>query len=147
MKKRTFLLFLITIVLNSCSQSDPPVYEDGILRLNDKNIDQAISDSKNYFLVHFSSYDPNCGYCIVSNDRVFSMASRHSNNLQLARITWEPWNSAQDVSPDVIENYWIRGLPTLILYRDGEEIWRGTGSEKRVYSELLKIMNECCKEE
>jgi len=144
MKRHTATLFLAIIILYSCGRSDPPVLEDGILRLNDGNIDQAIADSRGFFLVHFSSYDPNCGYCVSSNDRISAIALQRSNDLQFSRITWEPWRSAEDASPDVIEKYWVRGLPMFILYENGKEIWRGTGTTSRVYNELFQLLGECC---
>jgi len=138
------LSVLMAIVLWSCNRSGPPVLVDGILQLNDRNIDKTIKSSSGYLLVHFSSNDSNCGYCINSNDYILVVLHEYANAPRLARITWEPWYKADEISPKVYKDYWIRGLPMFVLYNNGEEVWRGGGHSDASYTELTQELDICC---
>lgn len=146
MVKLSAIAALAVMILASCSRSEPPVLEDGILRLDDGDIDQTIAESTGFLLVHFSSYDPNCSFCVRSNDQVSMMIRGYADGLQLARITWEPWKSYADTSPATTEKYWIRGLPMLILYNNGKEVWRGSGHTNANYAKLTLLLDDCCQQ-
>jgi thioredoxin-like negative regulator of GroEL len=144
MGKHSVFAALLIIILTSCGRSQPPALVDGILQLNDKNIDHTIAASSGALLVHFSSYDPNCGYCVRSNEEIRELLRDYANAPQLARITWEPWHKGAEISPTVYEQYWIRGLPLFVLYDNGKEVWRGTGHSEAIYAELAEWLDDCC---
>lgn len=139
------LLILVTVALASCGRSESPVLDDGVLQLDDTSIDRAITTSTGPLLVHFSSRDPNCGYCVRANDKINMMAHAYPDGFTLARITWEPWNSYSNASPETTEKYWIRGLPMVILYNNSKEVWRATGHTEANYTRLAELLDNCCR--
>jgi thiol-disulfide isomerase/thioredoxin len=126
--------------------SEPPHHEaerfpHGITQLSN-NINQYIHNSNGYLLVHFSSYDSNCGYCIDSNDFYDELANKYSNRLKIARITWEPWSSVWETSPAITKQYAIRALPMHIFYKDGREIWRAAGDDESTRIKLNRLIHD-----
>ena len=129
------------LTLASCSRSEPPVYAGGMWLINKHNIEEMVTESPGYLLVHFSSYDKQCKYCISSNEKVIGIARGYAAKLKYARSTWEPWNRAPN---DVIEDYDVDGIPMYVLYRDGRELWRKTGDTEHIYAQLVKTLDNCC---
>ena len=144
MIKHHAIATLLIIILTSCGRSSPPALVDGMLQLDDGNINSTIESSSGNLLVHFTSYDSNCGYCVDSNDFIREVLKEYTNAPQLARIHWEPWHKGAEISPKVFEEYWIRGLPMLVLYKNGKEEWRGSGHTDGLYAELAQQLESCC---
>lgn len=144
MRKLSVIAMLLIIFLASCGRSTPPALVDGMLQLNDENINKTIETSSGYLLVHFTSYDSNCGYCVDSNDYIREVLKNYANPPQFARIHWEPWHKGAEISPKVFKEYWIRGLPMWVLYKNGKEEWRGSGHTNALYAELAQQLESCC---
>ena len=144
MIKHSATTAVLIMVLASCGHSSPPALVDGMLQLDDGNINSTIESSSGYLLVHFTSYDSNCGYCVDSNGFIREVLKEYANAPQFARIHWEPWHKGAEISPKVYKEYWIRGLPMLVLYNNGKEEWRGTGYTDALYTELAQQLESCC---
>lgn len=146
--KSIVLLSLMTLNVNfivGCTDNQPTINTpEGMIKLTDITIDNTIKYSDGYLLVHFSSYDPNCGYCENSNPYIDEVMQNHKNSLKVARITWEPWNSYSTKSKSITDHYWIRGIPMFILYNNGQEIWRGTGHTTENTNKIEELLKECC---
>lgn len=132
------LAILIATALSGCGNADR-LQDASILHVDDETLTPTIESSKGFLLAHFSSYDPNCGYCIGSNTEVAALSRRYG--VSIARLTWEPWQSLE-TSSDLREEYWIRGLPTMILYKDGKELWRGTGNTEEHFDKLAALLDD-----
>lgn len=146
----THFIFLSLIVLSmslftGCSDNQsnftPP---DGMTRLTDDTITETIENSIGHLLVHFTSYDTNCGYCIKSNPYIEDVMQSYKGRLKVARISWEPWRSYAKQSKSIKKEYWIRGIPMVVLYKDGEELWRGTGNTPENKNKLADLLKDCC---
>lgn len=150
---RAFSLFVLLnilaigiIFLTGCSKTEYQINTpDGMAVLDDYSIDNAIKYSDGNLLVHFTSYDPNCGYCADSNPYIDNLMLQYKDKLEVARISWEPWNSYSSKSKAVTDKYWIRGIPLMILYKkNGEEVWRGTGHTTENTDKIESLLKECC---
>lgn len=146
--KRFISLTLIVLSMNiisSCSDNQsnfiPP---DGMTRLTDNTITKTIEKSTGHLLVHFTSYDENCGYCIKSNPYIEEVMQDYKDHLKVARISWEPWDSHAEQSKAIKKEYWIKGIPMVILYKDGEELWRATGDTPENKIKLTELLTNCC---
>ena len=139
------LIILKVNFILGCTDIQPPINTpEGMIKLTDSTINNVIKYSDGYLLVHFSSYDPNCGYCSDSNPYIDEIMQIYKNNLKIARITWEPWSSYSTKSKSTTDQYWIRGIPMVILYKNGQEIWRGTGHTSENTNKIEELLKECC---
>lgn len=143
------LIFLSLIVLSinfisGCSDNQsnftPP---DGMTRLTDNTITKMIGDSTGHLLVHFTSYDEGCGYCMNSNLYIEGVMRNYKDKLNVARISWEPWSSYTK-SKAIKKEYLINGIPMLVLYKDGKELWRATGDTPENDIKLTELLTKCC---
>lgn len=139
------LIILSVNFISGCSDNQsnftPP---DGMTRLTDNTITEMIEGSTGHLLVHFTSYDTNCGYCIKSNPYIEKVMQDYNDRLKVARISWEPWGSYAEQSKSIKKEYWIRGIPMVALYKDGEELWRGTGNTPENKNKLAELLKNCC---
>ena len=98
-----------------------------IKEINSSNFKEEISKGK--VLVDFTA--PWCSAC-----RVLAPTYKElSNELKDIKFT----KLDVDKSPDIAQQYEIRGIPTLILFKDGKEVKRITGvKSKEELKEELK---------
>lgn len=61
-----------------------------------------------------------CGPCKMIAPIVDEIATEYGDKLRVAKLD-------ADENPDVLQNYGIMGIPTLILFKDGEPVERITG--------------------
>ncbi|WP_293925924.1 thioredoxin family protein [Sphingobacterium sp. UBA6320] len=74
--------------------------------------------SQEYVLVDFgSNYCPPCKKVLPVLD---SLNSRSNHNIKTILIEI-------DANPDIIKDFKITSIPTLILYKNGEPIWKKVG--------------------
>ena len=147
--KQLISLSLIVFSMNFISgcgdnQSNfiPP---DGMTRLTDDTITKMIGDSTGHLLVHFTSYDEGCGYCMNSNLYIEEVMQNYKDKLKVARISWEPWRSYAKQSKAIKKEYLITGVPMVVLYKDGKELWRATGDTPENDIKLTELLTNCCR--
>ena len=71
--------------------------EKGVItKMTVNDVEYGVNDLEGYYLVHFTSYDTNCGYCTPSNRFIDGLAEQYYGKLGFGRISWEPWRSFGD---------------------------------------------------
>lgn len=116
----------------------------GMKNLTDEKIISKIRNSKGNLLVHFTSYDPNCGPCDKSNPLIDKFSQEYIGKLTVTRIHWEPWASFSKDSKALTKEYKIWGLPTVIFFKDGKEVWRVLGHSPSIVNQIDYELKECC---
>jgi len=76
------------------------------------NFTQVVLESKRPVLVDF--WAPWCGPCRTLGPIVESVAEQYATTAQVVKLN-------VDVNPSVALRYSVQAVPTLILFRDGEE--------------------------
>jgi len=89
-----------------------------VIEISDGNFDKFVLQSKTPVLVDF--WAAWCAPCSVLAPRLEAIAEKRANSARFAKLN-------VDDSPTVAKRYGIRGIPTLILFQDGEEMERLVG--------------------
>ena len=133
------------VILSGCNKTYPPtLIPDHIIPLTEDTLNETIKTSPGYLLVHFTSYDPDCGYCIPSNPYIDELTQNYTISLKVARMHWEPWTDHTYRTPAIKKQFNIKGIPLLILYKDGRETWRGFGYTDETHKKLEAQLENCC---
>jgi thioredoxin 1 len=74
-----------------------------------------------------------CGPCKTMSPILKDFASQMSDRVRVIKID-------VDKAPTTAETYKIQGVPTLILFRKGEILWRQSGVVQK--NQLVKIIND-----
>ena len=64
---------------------------------------------------------PWCGPCLMVSPTVERAAREHAGQLKVVKLD-------VDKAPDVSDRYQVRGIPLLVLFRDGSEVARLVGA-------------------
>jgi thioredoxin len=105
-----------------------------VIEVSDENFDKVVMQSKTPVLVDF--WAPWCAPCRVLAPRVEAIATKRSNCARFAKLN-------VDDNPAAAQRYNIRGIPTLMVFQDGEEKERlvGTVSEEEIARALDKHLS------
>ena len=74
-----------------------------------------------------------CGPCKTMSPILKDFASQMGDRVRVIKID-------VDKAPTTAETYKIQGVPTLILFRKGEILWRQSGVVQK--NQLVKIIND-----
>ena len=74
-----------------------------------------------------------CGPCKTMSPILKDFASQMGDRVRVIKID-------VDKAPTTAETYKIQGVPTLILFRNGEILWRQSGVVQK--NQLVKIIND-----
>jgi len=105
-----------------CGSCARPILLDRPFQVAGEDLDRLVRESTVPVVVDF--YADWCGPCKVMAPVLDDFARDHVGELLLAKLD-------TDRSPEVSERMGIRGIPTLILFRDGKERVRTTGAVPR----------------
>ena len=102
-----------------CGKCGRPMLLDRPVPLDDETFARTIAESTVPVLVDF--YADWCGPCKMMAPAVDQLASRHHGTLLVAKLD-------TDRSQVTAQAFGIRGIPTVIVFRDGKESRRQAGA-------------------
>lgn len=102
-----------------CAKCKGSVQTEKPVALDQNSFDTHVARAGFPVLVDF--WAPWCGPCRQMAPGLDKLAGERRSQLQVAKVN-------TDENPQLSGRYGIRGIPTLILFRDGAEIARQTGA-------------------
>ena len=105
-----------------CGSCGRPLLLDRPVKVQGEDFERLINDAEVDVLVDF--YAAWCGPCKIMAPVLDEFAHEHSGQLLVAKLD-------TDANPQISQRLGIRGIPTLILFRDGKEQERKTGAVPR----------------
>ena len=106
----------------TCDDCAKPFLLDRPIRVNGEDFDRTALGSKAPVLVDF--YADWCAPCRYVAPLMDELAQTHEGTLLIVKVD-------TDEAPDVSKKFGIRSIPTVILFRDGEEVARSVGFEPK----------------
>lgn len=102
-----------------CGECRRPLLVDRPVEVSGRDFDAVIGGTDVPILVDF--YADWCGPCKMMAPFVDELAGRHQGDALVAKLD-------TDRSPRTAESFAIRGIPTVIVFRDGREVTRVSGA-------------------
>ena len=104
------------------------------IAISDESFDAAVLKSDQPVLVDF--WAEWCGPCKAIEPILEEIADEYAGRLVVARLDTEAFQ-------DKMMDYGVMGLPTLILFKDGEPVERVTGtiSKNKLLSQIVPHLN------
>jgi thioredoxin 1 len=94
-----------------------------------ENLQSILNDSKPVLVDFFAEW---CGPCKVQAPVLTDVKSDIGDSVRILKID-------VDKSPAIAQQYQVSSIPTLILFRNGQPIWRQTGvASKQQLVDVLK---------
>lgn len=111
-----------------CGECSRPLLLDRPVRLTGAAFDRVVSETEVPVLVDF--YADWCGPCKVMAPLLDELADERAGEIVVAKLD-------TDRDRETAGRFGIRGIPTLIVFRDGREAARETGAIPRARIERL----------
>lgn len=92
------------------------------LEVNDKNFDQEVLQAEQPVLVDF--WAPWCGPCRMVAPTIDQLAEELSEQAKICKLN-------VDDSPSIAARYGVTGIPTLIIFKNGEIVDRFVGVQSK----------------
>jgi len=103
-----------------CADCERPILLDRPVKVSEEDFDRTVRGAEVPVLVDF--YADWCGPCKMVAPLVDEIAKEKRGRLLVAKVD-------SDQAPALREELGIRGVPTLMLFQDGEEVARSVGYE------------------
>lgn len=110
-----------------CGSCTKPMLLDRPVKVQEEDFETTVLGSSAPVMVDF--YAEWCGPCKILAPMLDELAGEHTGRLVIAKVD-------TDHAPRVAAEYEIRGVPTVVLFKDGQEVDRSVGIEP----ERLKAM-------
>ncbi len=105
-----------------CGACGRPILLDRPVKVSDASLDRLVADASVPVLVDF--WAEWCGPCKIMAPLLDDLARERMGRLLVAKLD-------TDRNPESARRFGIRGIPTLILFRDGAEAAREVGAVPR----------------
>ncbi len=102
-----------------CGQCGKPIWLDRPVAVTEASFDAMVNDTTVPVLVDF--YADWCGPCKIMAPLLDDVAHRRAGQLLVLKLD-------TDKNPAVQARFGVRGIPTLIVFRDGKEVSRRVGA-------------------
>jgi thioredoxin 2 len=112
-----------------CGNCERPILLDRPVKVQEEDFDRTVMEADAPVLVDF--YADWCGPCKMVAPVVDDLAREHSGKLLVGKVD-------TDRAPDLSVKLAIRGIPTLILFRDGAEVGRVVGLDAPGLRDLVR---------
>jgi len=100
-----------------------------IINLNDQNFEKEVLQSKIPVFVDF--WAPWCGPCQMVGTIIEELGKEYGGKIKVGKLN-------VDESPQIAAKYGVMSIPTVILFKEGEEVGRKVGLEgKEAYMKLI----------
>lgn len=114
----TWVVSLFLLFLPGCATETIPEVEGREILMNESNFDAEALQADELVLVDFGATW--CGPCRQMEPKVAYLSVEYGGRLKVGKVDI-------DESPNIANEYGIESIPTLALFRDGQEIARDSG--------------------
>ncbi len=111
-----------------CGKCERPILVDRPVRVEGEDLDRVVTDAEVPVLVDF--YADWCGPCKMMAPVLDEIARERAGEIIVAKLD-------TDQSPEVARRFQIQGVPTLIVFREGQPVARQTGALPRPAIEAM----------
>lgn len=111
-----------------CGACGKPILLDRPVPVGDQDLDRVLGGADVPVLVDF--YADWCGPCKIMAPQLDELARQHTGRALVAKLD-------TDRNPGAAQRFGIRGIPTLIVFRQGREVAREVGAVPRASLEAL----------
>ena len=111
-----------------CGKCARPLLLDRPWPLNDESFDRTVAESEVPVIVDV--YADWCGPCKMMAPHVDTLAAKMQGRALVAKLN-------SDLSPKTALRFDVRGIPTVLVFRDGKVVKRQTGAVQLAQLEAL----------
>ena len=93
-----------------------------MLNVTDSTFDTEIAQHKGFVLVDF--WAEWCGPCRMMNPAIQELAFEYADKVKVSKLNTEE-------APETQASYGVRAIPSLVLFKDGQEVDRTVGARNK----------------